>query len=319
MINRLPILSGASVGLLVLLAACIASNAEELRRSGQELIDDAAQQLYQGPPLEASVECTVRLFELELIGTGSYLQFGGSTGKTRLVLAFAAGGKVIRKRTQITDGRHYLYERVENRGVESLVSVDLRKVSRAMADADSDQTPAPPLELSAVGGVPRLLTQLSLNFEFGTPIKSHLGDAPDKIPVWIIPGRWKRENLARLLPKHHKQILAGKLAPLEQLKAHLPHEVEVTLGNDDKFPLFPYKVVYLRHAPEGAEKSKTRSDNMIEILSLKLFEVKQRPLLRRDEFDYKPQRNQDDVSKTTDGTADYIKRLGLKPATSKDE
>lgn len=321
MSNRLPSLEGAGAQLLALLAACIASLfwAAEISaaepRSGQTLIGDAAEQLHQGPPLEARVGCRVRLFGQELTATGSYVQFGGGTGKTRLVLAMAAGGKVFRKQMQITDGLRHLYIREENRGVKSLISIDLRKVSRAMSESDGDQTP--PLQLTAVGGVPRLLAQLNTNFDFGTPIESHLGNAKNEIPVLIVPGKWKPEMLAKLLPEHQQEILAGKPAPLDKLASHLPHEVEVTLGNDDKFPLFPYKVVFLRYASDAEDNPRSRSDNMAEILSLKLFEVKHRPQLSREFFDYRPQNNKDDVASITDGTAQYIKRLGLKPAEPK--
>jgi len=306
----------------VLLSACIASGllaadatgAEP--RTGQELIGAAAAQLYQGPPLEARVGCRVRLFAQELTATGSYLQFGGGTGKARLVLAMAAGGTVFRKQMQITDGRHHLYIREENRGVKSLVSVDLRKVSRAMAESEGDQPP--PLQITAVGGVPRLLAQLEANFDFGTPIESHLGDAKNKIPGVIVPGRWKPEKLANMLPDHRQGILADKPAPLDKLAGHLPHEVAVTLCNDDKFPLCPYNIVYLRYAADAKENAQSRPDDLIEILSLKLFEVKHRPQLSRDYFDYRPQNNEDDVASTTDGTDQYIKSLGLERAVSKD-
>ncbi len=106
---------------------------------------------------------------------------------------------------------------------------------------------------------------MSKAFSFQPPRSAKL----DGIPVTIVQGRWKQDALVRLL---EGQVDADKLTADDwwrHLPPHLPHSVELTLGADDRFPLFPYRVVFSQYQLSGdAVVSKP-------IVILELFEVEQ--------------------------------------------
>lgn len=263
---------------------------------GQQLIQMAARQLLNQPPLECNVRQKINLFGQELIGPGSYQQFGSGKSMVRLELKLTVGGKVVSLQ-QVCDGR-FFYVRQDLPNLTSLSRIDLQRVQEAIDAAGPNATPPPTANWMTRGGLPHLLQQLESNFEFTAPQASSL----KQIPVWIVTGRWKQDRLAEMLPAQKDNILAGLPADLSQLPPQIPHEVEITLGHDDLFPLFPYRIVYRRLASPGGEGTPPQP-----IVVLEFFNVRRRLDMDPREFEYVP-----DDRELVDNTDEYLASLGLK-------
>ncbi len=270
---------------------------------GQDLIRQAAIRLRELPRIEANVRQRIDLFGQQLSGPGYYSQYGDGSGKVRLQLKLALSGQMASFQ-QISDGR-FLYTQIEMPGSKRRVSfVDTQRIRKAMRRTVTQVTPQPTANWMALGGLSYLLGQLDEHFLFTTAKANSLGDG--KIPVWTIHGTWKPEKLAQMLPDQQEAILAGQPARLEDLSSNLPHAVAVTLGRDRRFPLFPYRLVYYQQAP-GVDKKRQKVAPH-PILSLELFNVRQRADMKASEFDYQP-----DDNELVDQTNQILQRLGLAP------
>ena len=64
--------------------------------------------------------------------------------------------------------------------------------------------------------------------------------------MWVVAGKWRREKLALILPDQSEAILAGQPVDFSRLPALLPTNVNMTLGRDEAFPLFPYRIEFRR-------------------------------------------------------------------------
>jgi hypothetical protein len=151
----------------------------------------------------------------------------------------------------------------------------------------------------ALGGLPKLLASLHTHFDFDAPRQTTVG----QLPVWSVEGRWKPSMLANFLPDQRQAILAGEPTDLTQLPPHLPHGVTLILGRDQIIPLFPYGISFYRYVWDG-EGSATPSGRQA-LVTWELFEVRFRPDLNTNLFDYRP----NDEQQVDDRTDEYIKRL----------
>lgn len=254
------------------------------------LVAEAALELLRQPSLEAKIRHRIDLFGHELVGVGLYQQLGEGTDQLRkLELKLQAGSRASTVQ-QVCAGR-FLWTRHELPGKTSLTRIDLRKVREALAVASRAPTFNPASNWMAIGGLPKLLQELNENFTFDAPGESQIGE----IPVWVVSGRWKPDRLAILLPDQRDAILAGKPARLEKLAPHLPDQVRLTLGRDNLFPLFPYRIEYLRS--DKASRSGAESDTARPIVTMELFELRRRDDLDRRDFLYAPG-DQDIVDQT---------------------
>ncbi len=275
---------------------------------GQQLVQAAARLVQQQPPLEADIWQQIDVFGEEVIGSGNYRQFGRGTKMIRLYLSFAVEGKPFSSLLQISDGERFLYTRQDGPKEKTLRFVNLERVEQAIAESETPPDPSVSANLSAHGGLPKLLIQLDENFDFGEPRLQSLGDP--KIPVWIMRGKWKREKLAKLIPGQKDAILAGRPPIMLPLGPQVPHEVELTLGRDMPFRGFPYQIVFLREETHRNRLGSAVSRDMQPFMTLKFFKVRHRTDLTAEHFQYDPD-DEDDDFELIDETAGYLKRIGL--------
>ncbi len=208
-------------------------------QSGQELVAQAAQRLLRAPGIEAKTRQRVNIFDQQLVGSGTYLQLAqGPRLLLKLDLKLQLGEESTSLR-QISDG-DFLWVLRRQKDQTSVSRVNMRRLLEAAAKAEP--TVVPPSLWLALGGVPRLLSQLEENFQFRAPQPLVIGN----LPVWSVEGEWKPAVLARLLPDQKDDILAGREAHLETLPEHLPHGVTIILGRDQIIPLFPYSFSFYR-------------------------------------------------------------------------
>ncbi len=196
------------------------------RRQGNELLLESAGHLFGSLPLAASARLSVNLFDQHIVSEGRYIQAGQGSKRARLEFEF---GDLHNPKTiqQICNGRfYYRYERMDVK--PALHLADLTKVS----DADRHLLIANPSTWMATGGLSSLLESLANNFDLTTVAESTLAGTP----VLVIHGAWKQDRIRRLLVGQVDDLLIGESIRWDQLPEHLPHSVEVTLGNDDFFP-----------------------------------------------------------------------------------
>jgi hypothetical protein len=295
-----PSFSTAGIGLNLLLtfvfSAAPAFAQPVGRGAGQgskpgNLVASSAVELLRLPSLEAKIRHRVDLFGHELVGQGFYQQLGEGTDQLRKLELKLQAGTQTSTVQQVCAGR-FLWTRRDLPGKTSLSRIDLRKVREALAAASRSPGFDPSANWLAIGGLPKLLHSLDENFSFGAPQDSQIGE----IPVSIVTGTWKPEQLAALLPDQKAEILAGKPARLDKLAPHVPDLVQVTLGRDDLFPLFPYRIEYLR-SPAAEGKKEGAGAAARPIVTLELFELRRRDDLDRREFIYDPG-DQDVVDQT---------------------
>lgn len=250
--------------------------------------------------ISAKLRQRIDLFGQQLVGSGSYLQGPAKDHQLRLELRIHVGDEVSTLQ-HVSDGRTlWIYQQLFDEGRVS--KVDLRRVLAALAQRDGTPPPGPVVNWFSMGGLPRLLWGLDRYFEFEAPVADQLGE----LPVWKLRGTWRRGHLVNLLPAQREAIEAGQPADLGQLPEYLPHEVVLYLGQGD---LFPYKLEYRRAdtskkkpLPSFLHRPRTQT-----LLTLEIFEVRIDGPLDPQSFVYRPS-----GQNVRDGTADYLKLLGLK-------
>ena len=235
-----------------------ASETREVRLPrGQQLLLDAQRRTDAHITVESQMRVRTHLMGQLLVGSGEYAQLRSSQGLLlRLELAIQAGGQATSIK-QVCDGRHmWVHRRVGD--TESLRHIDLLRVKRAIAASPVGIGLEHPLGTLALGGLPKLLACLADHFDFDrAPLRraqlSH-------VPVWIATGVWKPEKLASVAPN---AVNGGQIV-LEELRGHLPHQVEIQLGQSD---LFPYKLTYQRW------ETKDGHPQLVPAVTTEFFEV----------------------------------------------
>ena len=296
---KLPSVTGAFF-LTTLLVVAISVKADEGAKplSGNDLIAAAAANLARLPALEAKLRQRVRLFGHELVGSGTYQQLTvGRQRMLRLELKMDVAGRVTSFQ-QISDGTT-LWIRRDSGDDQSLEYINLRQIRQALAKHAATRTISPPGNWFAVGGLDQLLYELSRNFEFSEPTPSQIGT----VPVWELSGKWKPDTLKQFDVK-----------AAEELPAHLPHIVKVTLGRDQQLPLFPYRIEYGRRSDKTeVGPSTSGAASYVAIAAMDLHGVQHRPDLTAGHFRFQP--NEQEV---VDVTQRYLSRLLARMEHSRD-
>ena len=137
-------------------------------------------------------------------------------------------------------------------------------------------TPAFALELP-IGGLPNLLENLQVAFQFGNIEEKKL----DQLSVYRLEGQWNPAALAELLADQRDKLLAGQAADWKKAPDAIPQRVVLTLGQDD---LFPYRIEYLREQPG----KKGSPPTMQPMLVVELFEVQLAVPVDPQRFVYEP-------------------------------
>ncbi len=224
---------------------------------GQQLLLDAKRRTDAHITVESQMRVRTHLMGQLLVGSGEYAQLRSSQGLLlRLELAIQAGGQATSIK-QVCDGRHmWVHRRVGE--TESLRHIDLLRVERAIAASPVAIGLEHPMGTLASGGLPKLLARLADHFDFDrAPLRR---GQLSQVPVWIATGVWKPEKLASVAP----HAVNGGQIVLEELGGHLPHQVEIQLGQSD---LFPYKLTYQRW------ETKDGHPQLVPAVTTEFFEV----------------------------------------------
>lgn len=228
--------------------------------STREMVQRSAIDLRDSRPLQAKLRFRIDLFGESVSGPGMYFQAGQGTRKARLEFEFGFDEKAVSLR-QFCDG-NTLYTVTQSGSESNLEFVDLRRL-----DALVEQPAAGPgyaLWLQA-GNLSALMSQLSQHFEF----EAHTEGMLDTIPVVFCQGTWRPDALKRLLDAQPgaAAITEGGI-DWTKLPQHIPHQVRLTLGTDERFPLFPYRIEFLRFdGGDGTHSAKC-------VALLELYEVR---------------------------------------------
>jgi len=274
--------------------AAPASTATTQSVSGQALVQETARRLDSYATIESKIRVRTDLLGQPLVGSGRYAQLKSTTGLLlRMELAIQAGEQTTSIK-HICNG-HYLWEHWRIGESERVNKVDLRRVAETLK-----QNPVPLSMTSsnlASGGLPRLIRQLSANFAFDTTElrsgKVGLKDGPN-IDVWSVTGVWRSESLAATAPN---AVVDNKIV-LEKLPSHLPHQVELVIGQTD---FFPYRVTYQKW--EQKEKQLV----LIPVVTTEFFEVGIGRALDPTQFQYE----QPTHVHVADHTDVFLKSLGV--------
>jgi hypothetical protein len=273
--------------------------------TASQIVAEAAKRLAAEPAISAEMRYRIDAFGHELVGTGSYLQFGpGAEKLLRLDLKMQVGDKLATIQ-EIRGADAYWVRRDVPPTPASLGYVDLRQLRKSAATTTPAAPPTvmPQDDWIMLGGLARLVAALDQNFAFDTPKADEIrftaadGKSVVRLPIWTTSGTWKPDRLATLTDRDPKKPAS--------LPEQLPDRVDLVLGRtDDVLPLFPYRISYFRtpkpdkHAPPDAPPPSPR-----ELLTLELFNVSRKPIEER-EFQYQP--GDQDVKNLTPY---YVQRL----------
>jgi hypothetical protein len=297
---KLPSLTGAfSLTILIVFAPSMSADEGDNTPSGNELIAAATANLVRLPAFEAKLRQRVRLFGHELVGSGIYRQMSvGRQRMSRLDLKMDVAGKVTSFQ-QISDGTT-LWIRRYSRDDYNLEYINLRQIRQKLAAHEG----LPRVSLSgtwfALGGLDQLLLELDRNFYFSEPKQGQIGT----VPVWELNGTWKPDALRQF-----------GVATANELPAHFPQMVKVTLGRDQQLPLFPYRVEYGRRSEKtAAGRSTSGAASYVAIATMDLYEVHRRPDLAVRHFRFQPSEQE-----VVDVTERYLARLIARLERSRDD
>ncbi len=241
--------------------------------SGQALVQESVRRLDGYATIESKIRVRTDLLGQPLVGSGSYAQLDSTTGLLlRMELAIQAGQQTTSIK-HICDGSS-LWEHWRIGENERVNQVDLKRVAKTLK-----QNPAPLSMTSsnlASGGLPRLVTQLATNFDFDTTaVRSGTVGSKEgvNVNVWSVTGVWRAESLANTAPN---AVVDNKIV-LEKLPSHLPHQVELVIGQSD---FFPYRVTYQKW------EQKDKQLVLTPVVTTEFFEVRIGGALDPTQFQY---------------------------------
>ena len=257
----------------------------------QQLLIRAARNLSESLPLQAAAQLEVNLFGEHIIANGQYCQIGQGRGASRLEFSFGEPDHP-QSVLQICD-QGFFYRIKMNDDRPEVQTIDLRRV----ADVDRQKLFASPSNWMATGGLSSLLQSLAENFEF----ESAQASTFRSIPVLKMRGSWKPAKLKRLLFGQTRYASIQDKIQWSGIRNNIPEQCEIVLGNDDYFPLFPYRITFLRTSDVDGKPQ------LVEMAALQLFELQ----LNVDVPDEKFKINFDGMVKTqlTDSIVDRIDHL----------
>lgn len=260
----------------------------------------AASALRQHTSVSAKMRQRSNLFGEQLIGSGSYDQLGtGDLMRFRMEMKIQVG-EYVNSLQQVCDGR-FFWVRTDSADDSSISRVDLERVRRAVGEIGDVTQPARWKPWHAIGGLPRLISQLDRSFRFGKP----QNDTLHGVPVWILRGGWTQPCLAKLIAKNRKGVVAGSADRIGVLPDHVPNQVALVLGQDD---LFPYQIEFYRTTVDDIPTASPGSGSGGHTLvKMDLFEVRIGAALDPQLFEY----NLGDVE-VIDRTDKYIATLDVK-------
>ncbi len=232
------------------------------------IVRDAAQTLAHGPALTARLRYKINMFGQQTSGPGRYLQKGQGTRMSRIEFEFGYNDTQVQLH-QFSDG-DFLYSLTIAGNRSNLEFVDLRQLETLQMNKKLENVSS----WLSVGSLTGLLDQLAEHFTFGEITIAEL----DSIPVIKTVGVWKSQSLERLLEGQVAPEILRDRVNWSELPEHLPHQVELTLGNDERFPLFPYRIVFNTLQPRGNQIKSTP------VAVLEFFELQNSPRISNTAF-----------------------------------
>ena len=312
MLKSLPKLASCS---FVLLASAVASaqNAERGTRNA-ELREPAASSSALPPAdrlmgniiasarsresISARLRQKIDVLGQQLVGTGSYQQQGrGEEQKIRLELKVQVADQTSSMQ-QVCDGT-FLWTHQDLLDKTALTRIDFRRVREAVWDGGGRRGRIEQIQL-ALCGLPKLLESLDTAFEFRIVQQDRL----DGVPVYVLRGAWRPEQLAAIYPDPKAKPAEGQggsPAP-GKLPAHAPEVMVLLVGRDD---LFPYRIEFRRRIVTDAETPQ-RTDATTPLVIMEWFEVALDTPIDERQFIYRP----GDVD-FSDGTDKLLVQMGL--------
>ena len=266
---------------------------------GQVLLEQAVLALESRRSVSAKIRQSIDLFGKRLFGSGTYAeQQSNRQMRLRMEMRVQLGERPS-SLTQVCDGRYFWTYRDLGAG-GSVSRVDLARVNRVLEESGQIPQPGRIDQWPGLGGLPKLLRGLNKAFDFDSVEETQLGG---QLPVWRLRGRWKPDNLAKVLPEQEDAIRSGKPVDLGKLPGYLPDHVVLFLGTED---LFPYRIEYRRREANG-KNGKNRPEDR-PIVTMDLFEVNLNVPIHPTRFIYSPGDRE-----FSDQTDRFLERLGLNP------
>ena len=240
-------------------------------RSAKELLTESANRLANSDALRAAARLTVNLFQQGLVANGQYSQLGQGSGFAKL--EFDVGDDENRMQIVQICNRGIYYRFQTTPEDPTLQIADLRRISETDAfDLFANQN-----TWMATGGISSLIENLVQNFEFESVKETKIGETP----VYKIRGKWNEDRLKRFLFGQVKHVAIKDGVDWRELPVHIPQYCEVLIGNDDYFPLFPYRITFLKQPFDDTDKF----SEPIAIVSLDLYELEKNAQLQSNDFD----------------------------------
>ncbi len=246
----------------------------ETRSVGEsnKLLMQSARGLENNAPLQANLRYRINLFGQQITGPGFYVQQGEGSGRWRMELHHNSTHTRFRL-AHLSDGRFYFrFQELDNK--PELAFVDTFKLSNGELDRSSEVA-AWTNPWSHVGGLSASLRHLAVHFDFETVTKSQLDD----LEVYHVVGQWKPTAFARAFADSNQATSFEKQLP--QSAPHVPHVVELMLGTEqDRFPLFPYRMVFYRFSGSNDDHGKSKSTRrstprqLVPIVQMEFFNLK---------------------------------------------
>ena len=275
---------------------------------GQQLVAESARRLLAESSIKANVRFKTSAFNHEVIGIGSYLQLGEGPEKLlRLEMKSQVGDQTATLQ-EICSEDEYWVRRDVPQITTSVGRASLRPIRQAIGRMSKDPNVDPIQTWILLGGLPRMMEELHRSFNFGPATASEVeftsadGRGVERMPVWIVVGEWKKERL---------DFLTTNKTPddLSKLPRQIPTRVELILGRvDQTFPLFPYRISYLR--PRGSQTSdagqSSSESNFEPLCTLEFYGVYHTSDIDPREFAYDP-----GDQEVADLTQHFMVRLGL--------
>jgi hypothetical protein len=268
----------------------------------QSLLEKAISRLESCESISAKTGLSVDLFGKHLTGSGNYLELHTAQSLMfRFELRFKWAEKLVEKGAtllQVCDGPHlWVYQ--DFRDIKTVAEIDVNRVAKEL----DEQGRLPQLGIvgqwQGLGGLPKLLRGLYLNFDFTTAEEIR---AEDRLPMIRLQGQWKPARLAQMLPDRAEEIKAGRPVGLEKLAPHVPHYAVVYL---EQAGLFPRRIEYWRRVPTSP-RSQEPPENQL-LTAMDLLEPQINVPISRVRFQFDPGK-----LNVTHQTDRYLEELGLK-------
>ena len=251
--------------------------------------------------ISARLRHKINILGQPLVGTGLYQQQGrGEEQKIRLELKVQVADQTTSMQ-QICDGT-FLWQHQDLLDKSTLSRIDVRRVREAVFDRRGRRSRFEQIQL-ALCGLPKLLESLDAAFAFRIVQQDRL----DGVPVYVLRGDWRPEQLAAVYPDHK----AGKANQADgqgvgpapgRLPPHAPEVIVLLVGRDD---LFPYRIEYRRRVVAD-ENTPQRTQAATPLVIMEWFEVALDTPIDQRQFTYRP----GDLD-FTDGTDKLLVHMGL--------